>query len=176
MPPTANPAGAPAIPQPIAELPSIHREITPVQLLATIYYNTGVDLLTTKKQHAEAVAVNIKALYLDKDNEQAWANLCAAINNWALELVEKNRAKKHYHIASVLLDQGVVLDPAFPNFRQNQIVVFHGWISALASKGLFDDAHKVFALADESVRQNEHMVKLHNGVKEAEKTIMQQRK
>jgi len=173
---TGNPTGTTAVAEPIVELPPIHREITPIQLLATIYYNVGVDLLTTKKQHAEAMAANIKALYLDKENEQAWANLCASINNWALELVDKQRVKKRYDIAAPLLDQGVALDPTYAKFRENQVYVFYYWIRDLALLGHFDKAREIYAYADQHVPQNEQLLTLINNVNQSEAKIKQQRK
>lgn len=176
-PPAGTSAGAPVatIPESLTELTSHLREITPVQLLATIYYNIGVDLLTTKLQHPEAAAANIKALYLDKDNGQAWANLCAAVNNWALDLTQR---KKRYDIATVLLEQGVAIDPMYDSgkFRHNQVYVFHEWISGLALQGHFDKAREVFVYADKRVPGDEHLLKLISGVNQAEEKVNQQRK
>jgi len=176
-PPTGNSAGAPSTtPQKTAaELPLPLREITPVQLLATIYYNIGVDLLTTSQQHPEAAAANIKALYLDKDNGQAWANLCAAVNNWALELTQK---KKRYDIATVLLEQGTAIDPMYEDgkFRHNQVYVFHEWIKGLALQGHFDLAREVFAYADQRIPGDERLLRLIGDVNEEEKKVKQRRK
>lgn len=181
-PPTGSNAGMPsdaipetAAPEPVAELPSNLREISPVQLLATIYYNTGVDLLTAKQQHPEAMAANIKALYLDMGNEQAWANLCASINNWALELVDKQRAKKHYDIATILLEQGVALDPAYQKFQENQVYVFYYWIRELALLGHFDKARDVFAYANQRIPNNEQLRDLINKVNQSEESTRKQR-
>ena len=150
-PPTAQNA-VPATPEPMMELPSDRREINPVQLIATVYYNTGVDL-HNKKSHPEAAAANVKALYLDQHNEQAWTNLLVSINNWALdEVSEKKGEKRFYNFATVLLDQGVALDPTYANFRANYTYVFYHWIHGLATKGQFDDARQVFAHADHKDR------------------------
>jgi tetratricopeptide (TPR) repeat protein len=128
------------------ELPDNLREITPVQLVATIYYNNGVDL-HAKKRYAEAIAANIKALYLDKNNEQAWTNLLAYINNWAIDIASEDKGKD-YRSAAALLDEGVALDPTFPKFKENYTYVFFYWIQGLALKGNFEDARKVYALAN----------------------------
>jgi len=142
----------PATPEPMVELPSDRREINPVQLIATVYYNIGVDF-HNKKRHPEAAAANVKALYLDKHNEQAWTNLLVSINNWALEEVDEKRGERRlYNFATILLDQGVKLDPTYTNFRSNYVYVFYHWIHGLASKGRFDDARQVFALANDKDR------------------------
>ena len=121
------------------------REITPVQLVATIYYNQGVDFLAEEK-FAEAIVANLKALQLDPASETAWGNLLASINNWSIKLVGEN---KRYDLAARLLDQGVYLDPTYDKFRENQLHIYHHWISALDREGRTADAKKVFEIADQ---------------------------
>ena len=136
-----------AAPSPLpGEVLSRHREISPVQLIATVYYNIGVDH-HAKQRHAEAAAANIKALYLDKDNEQAWTNLLVSLNNWALDAASEESGRK-YDLAAFLLDQGVALDPSYDKFRTNYTYVFYLWIRDLTHLGRFDDARKVFELAN----------------------------
>jgi hypothetical protein len=171
-PPTAQNA-VPATPEPMAELPSDRREINPVQLIATVYYNTGVDL-HNKKSHPEAAAANVKALYLDKYNEQAWTNLLVSINNWALDAVSEKRGEKRlYNFATVLLDQGVALDPTYANFRANYTYVFYHWIHGLATKGQFDDARQVFAHASvkDRIPGNKDLLTLMDAVNQEEARI-----
>ncbi|MGL4594131.1 MAG: hypothetical protein ACRCUY_05325 [Thermoguttaceae bacterium] len=132
----------------IAELSHISkklREISPVQLIATIYYNQGVDLLE-EKRYAEAASANIKALLLDPASETARGNLLATINNWAIELTT---ASKRYDLAATLLDQGVGLDPTYDKFRANQLHVYYHWIRELALEGRVEDAKTVFLIADQ---------------------------
>ena len=146
-----------ATPEPTVELPSEYREISPVQLVATIYYNIGVDL-HAKQCNPEAAAANIKALYLDKNNEQAWTNLLVSMNNWALDAASEKMGQR-YDVATILLDIGTAIDPTYSNFRSNYVYVFHFWIKGLAELGRFDDARKVFALsnAEQRVPQNKHL-------------------
>ena len=139
-----------AAPEPLAVLPTNCREISPVQLAATIYYNIGVDL-HAQKRYEEAVAANVKALYLDRDNEQAWTNLLAYINNWALDVASENKGQR-YDVATFLLDQGVALDSTYSNFRDNYTYVFYHWIRGLALLGRFDDAQRVFDIANAQSR------------------------
>ena len=121
------------------------REISPVQLVATIYYNQGVDYLAEEK-FAEAIVANLKALQLDPVSETAWGNLLAAVNNWSIKLVGENR---RYDLAATLLDQGVYLDPNYDKFRENQLHIYYHWIHALVREGRTADAQKVFEIADQ---------------------------
>ena len=154
-----------------AELPKDIREISPVQLVATIYYNIGVDL-HAKKRFPEAAAANIKALYLDKDNAQAWTNLLASLNNWALDFASESKGRE-YRNAAVILDQGVALDPTYANFRANQAFVFYSWIHGLTKQGNFNDARRVYANAKERRLDSEKFQELMNYVDLAEKQILQ---
>jgi tetratricopeptide (TPR) repeat protein len=177
VPGVPNPVTAqnavPATPEPEMELPTDRREISPVQLVATVYYNIGVDL-HAKKCHPEAAAANIKALYLDKGNEQAWTNLLVAINNWALDVASEKKGKL-YDLAVTLYDQGVALDPTYANFRSNYVYVFYHWIHGLASLGRFDDARKVFAHAEERVPGNKGLLDLIESVNQDELRIKKSR-
>lgn len=121
------------------------REITPVQLIATIYYNQGVDFLN-QERFAESAMANIKALHLDPASETAWGNLLATINNWSIKLATES---KRYDLAATLLDQGVFLDPNYDKFRANQLHVYYHWIHELALEGRIADAQTVFTIADQ---------------------------
>ena len=90
------------------------REVSGVELVATIYYNRGVDLLA-KKEFAQAAAANAKTLRLDPSNETARGNLLATLNNWAIHEGSSGR----YVEAAGLLSAGFDLDPAFPSFSVN---------------------------------------------------------
>jgi len=170
-PPTAQNAVS-ALPEPAVDLPSHYREINPVQLVATIYYNRGVDLLA-KGQHPEAAAANVKALYLDQQNEQAWTNLMVSLNNWAINVAPRGQKVRLYDLAVFLLDQGVALDPTYDKFRANYTFIFYDWISDLTLLGRFDDARKVFALANtqERIPNNPNLLTLMESVQQAERKL-----
>ena len=173
-PVTAQDANAPPPVIAEADLPADLREINSVQLVATIYYNLGVDL-HTKRRFPEAAAANLKALHLDRDNEQAWTNLLASLNNWALELASEANGRR-YNIAALILDQGVALDPTYDNFRANQTYVFYYWIHDLAKLGRFDDAREVYGHAQVRLPGNENLRKLMDEVNQVEVRLMQQRR
>ena len=163
----------PATPEPKLELPADRREISSVQLVATVYYNIGVDL-HAKKCYPEAAAANIKALYLDKGNEQAWTNLLVAINNWALDVASEEKGKL-YDLAITLYDQGIALDPTYAIFRSNYVYVFYYWIHGLATLGRFDDARKVFDHAEKRVPGNKDLLELIEKVSQDEMRIKKSR-
>jgi tetratricopeptide (TPR) repeat protein len=131
------------------------REISPVQLIATIYYNQGVDFHAAKR-YPEAAMANIKALHLDPVSETAWGNFMAAINNWAIELTTE-MSPKRYDAAAVLLDQGVYLDPSYDKFQANQLHAYYFWIRDLAVEGRIEDAQKIFVLADQRLPGNKDL-------------------
>ncbi|HBT76974.1 MAG TPA: hypothetical protein DEB39_08620 [Planctomycetaceae bacterium] len=115
------------------------REITPVQLIATIYYNQGVDYLN-RKDYPQAAAANLKALYLDPQSETAWGNLMATINNWSIDCATAGR----FDMAAILLDYGVSMDETYDKFRINQRHIYYHWIRSLAREGRAEDAMLVY--------------------------------
>ena len=138
-----DPADLPPILFPNEE-PSNLREISDVQLIATIYYNRGVDELTAGR-FSTATAFNIRALQLDPHNENAWRNLMATLNNWAIA-----RASKGDHInAAQLLDEGRLIDDGYELFTANQIHTYYHWIAAVAARRDYETAMTLLQLAEE---------------------------
>lgn len=120
---------------PEATLAAEPREVSDVQLAATIYYNRGVDLLD-EKRFAEAAAANAKALRLDPTSATAFGNLLATINNWAVDLAGSGR-----HAEAIrLLRQGITLDGDYETFRVNYVYVHWKWIDELCRFGRFSQA------------------------------------
>ncbi|HEY2759128.1 MAG TPA: hypothetical protein VGI75_00255 [Pirellulales bacterium] len=97
-----------------AGMPSIGREVSPLGLLAMIYYNRGVDAFS-ENRFADSIAVTRRALLLDPDNRLAYGNLLAAVNNWALALGDRG----NFNDAQTLLNEGRQLDPAHLPFIHN---------------------------------------------------------
>jgi len=120
------------------------REVTDVELVATIYYNRGVDLLA-QKRFAEAVAANAKALRLDLSSATARGNLLATMNNWAIDLDSAGRHRE----AGELLRQGIALDPSYETFRVNYVHVHSQWIEELCRLEQFQEAIDLIARAME---------------------------
>ena len=140
--PVVNANGTAELPVPTKKL----RELTPVQFIAIIYYNQGFDHLNANR-YPEAIAANIKALQLDPESENAWKNLMAAINNWAIACIDKNQNR--FDLAAELLDYGVQLDETYEMFRANQRSVYYQWILSLGNEGRIDDAMTVYRFAEE---------------------------
>jgi len=111
------------------------REVSAVELVATIYYNRGVDLLG-QHRFAEAAAANSKALRLDPASATARGNLLATLNNWAIDL----GARRHYADAVELLRQGMAADPRYSTFRTNLVHVHYQWVEDLCRQQRFREA------------------------------------
>ncbi|MDR1384761.1 MAG: tetratricopeptide repeat protein [Planctomycetaceae bacterium] len=125
-------------------VPQKPREVSDVQLIATIYYNKGVDELTAEKFNS-AIIANLKALQLDPQNENAWKNLLATLNNWAIACAVQGR----YIDAAQLLDEGRLIDPNYELFRSNQVHTYYHWIKTTAEQRDYATVAKLFRLAED---------------------------
>ena len=119
-------------------LPGECREVSGVELVATIYYNRGVDLLAAK-QFADALSANAKALRLDPKSETSWGNLLAVLNNWAIYLSSSG----HYAQAIQLLQQGLQLEPDYKTFLINYAYVHRQWVGHLRARGRLEEAQTI---------------------------------
>lgn len=118
------------------------REVSDVELVATIYYNRGVDLLG-QKQFSAAVAANAKALRLDPNSTTARGNLLATVNNWAVAEASAGR----FRAAADLLRDGLAIDPNYEMFKNNDRHVHRQWIAQLCRAEEFAQALDVLAAA-----------------------------
>jgi len=118
------------------------REVSGVELVATIYYNRGVDLLS-RKRFARAVSANAKALRLDPSSETSRGNLLAALNNWAIALGSSGR----YTEAAALLKRGLSLQPDYETLTANYLHVHHQWADELCHLKRFEEALDVLDVA-----------------------------
>jgi hypothetical protein len=128
--------------QPGQGSPAPARTVTPVQLIATIYYNRGVDLLAENRFH-DAVSANAKALRLDAANQTARGNLLATLNNWSINLAGEGQFAQSVD----LLDRGLALDPTYETFKMNYVHVHHQWIESLCGEEQFQGALEVLSKA-----------------------------
>jgi tetratricopeptide (TPR) repeat protein len=106
------------------------RQLTDVQLIATIYYNRGVDLLA-ERHFANAAAANAKAMRLDPDNATAKGNYLATINNWGIE----RAAAGDYPKAAELFRLGQSIDSTYQAFHTNYIRLYRDWSAKLCRDG-----------------------------------------
>jgi tetratricopeptide (TPR) repeat protein len=118
------------------------REVTDVELVATIYYNRGVDLLA-ERNFAAAAAANAKALRLDPDNATAKGNFLATINNWAIALGTSGEYEK----AARLLCLGKAFEPRYEAFRVNYVQLFRQWSEHLCRSGHYEEAMRLLTQA-----------------------------
>jgi tetratricopeptide (TPR) repeat protein len=105
------------------------------QLVAMIYYNAGVDMLS-QRRFAEAVSDNVKALWLDPNNETVRGNFLASINNWAIALASLHR----YPEAAELLTRGLATEPNYKPFRLNYEHLRSEWNETMSKEGRTENA------------------------------------
>jgi hypothetical protein len=111
------------------------RPIDDVQLVATVYYNRGVDLLA-ERHFADAAAADAKAVLLDPNNATAKGNYLATINNWGID----RAAAGDYPKAAELFRLGLATDPTYDAFHANYLRLYRQWASQLCRDGHEDAA------------------------------------
>lgn len=104
------------------------RAMSPVALVGTVYYNRGVEAVL-RKHFAEAVADNVKALFLDPGNRTARDNLLAALNNWAIAAA----GEKDYSAAARRLRLAMRIDPGYGPLPGNLAQLYARWALHLAN-------------------------------------------
>ena len=119
------------------------REVSSVELVAMIYYNRGVDLLTARR-FPEAAAANAKALRLNPASNTARGNLLATLNNWAITV----GATEDFEKAIALLQQGMDIDPKYETFSANYVHLYYQWAESLCAQRNFETALDVLKDAD----------------------------
>lgn len=144
---STDPADLPPTLSPIRqtnETTGSFREISDVQLIATIYYNRGVDELIAGHFSSAGVA-NLKALQLDPQNDNVWRNLMATFNNWAIACASKG----DYISAAQLLDEGRFIDDSYELFRSNQVHTYYHWVVDVANRREYDKALTLLQMAED---------------------------
>lgn len=116
------------------------REVTPVEFVATIYYNIGVDYYQAGR-YGPAIAAYLKAATLDPNNRTVLGNLKATLNNLAIELA----TRKNFAEAIRLTEQGLLLDPDFDQFKTNLPLYYRHWIDDLRRNGHEEQAARLAA-------------------------------
>ncbi|GAB6167063.1 hypothetical protein JCM19992_30630 [Thermostilla marina] len=131
------------------ESATLARAVTPVELVGTIYYNLGVDLLLDG-HFADAAAANRKSLLLDPDNRTARENLLATLNNWAISLASQENVSG----AVRLIEEGLRCDNRYPPLVRNYLQLQRRQVAALCDQGRFDDARRLVEQAGRLLPQN----------------------
>ena len=136
--------------------PQQRREVAGPQLAAMIFYNRGVDLLTSQ-QFTAALAANAKALRLDPQSDTARGNLLATLNNWAIALGTAGQ----YSEAAARLEQGMTLDSHYTTFVANYAYVHYQWVESLCKEGRFHEAESV---VNHALQQQPNLPYLHQAI------------
>lgn len=111
------------------------RSLTPLGLIALVYYNRGLDLLEQGEFEAAAGA-NCVALRLDPQSTRATDNLLAVLNNWALAC----HADQDFQSAYELLERAGRLAPHDRRPTENARAVVGSWIEHLCATERYDAA------------------------------------
>jgi tetratricopeptide (TPR) repeat protein len=98
------------------------RLLSPVQLLAKLFYNRGLALLSEQKYEQALVATEL-SWQLDPQHAAAGENVATVINNWALVLCEEG----HFSESLQLLGRGQQLVPEHPILYANQAHILAAW-------------------------------------------------
>lgn len=115
------------------------REISDVELVATIYYNIGVDRYQSG-DYDGAIASYIKAVQLSPNNQTMLGNLKATLNNWAIDIATK---EKDYATAIRITELGLKLDPDFHEYKMNLPIFFRDWIEYLGKDNKWEEVKRV---------------------------------
>jgi tetratricopeptide (TPR) repeat protein len=114
---------------------SQQREIGPIELVAIVFYNRGIDLLE-RGDFVGAVSANRAALRLDPAHRAARKNLIAVLNNWAVDLAGRGE----FRPAAAVLTQGLNTLPGDGLLSANLLAVHRQWIDGLCDAGSFERA------------------------------------
>jgi tetratricopeptide (TPR) repeat protein len=122
--------------------PGTRREVGEAGLAAVIAYNHGVALAKARRFPA-ALAANLRALALDRDNPSAAANAVADLTNWPNELSKAGQ----YEEALAVLKVGRELTagrPAADGLKKNALAVFDAWAGGHMKRGEWAEAIRVY--------------------------------
>ena len=139
------------VPQPISDK----------RLIAKIYYNRGVDLLSSA-DYAGALEANAIAYCLDLQSETTFGNLLATMNNWAIALCREGK----YEEATALLREGLRHQPNYPPFKNNHTHVYHHWVDSLYRNGQMNEALHVAAIAAAEQPDVDHFKRLQEQIQQ----------
>jgi tetratricopeptide (TPR) repeat protein len=121
------------------------REVGPVEMVAMIYYNQGIELLAGGR-FPQAATANAKALRLDPASTTARGNLLATINTWAIALGSSGQYARAVEL----------LGPGFETFGPNYVHVHHEWVEHLCRYGRFAEALHVLGRAAAEMPEQEY--------------------
>ncbi|MBQ1456664.1 MAG: tetratricopeptide repeat protein [Thermoguttaceae bacterium] len=119
------------------------RGVSPVEFVATIYFNRGVDFYH-QRRFGPALSAYLKASVLDPENQTVLGNLKATLNNLAIELAKRRDYREAIH----LTEQCLVLDPGFEQFRVNLPLYYRHWAADLRREGKETEAREADSEAE----------------------------
>ena len=115
------------------------RTVTPVQFVATIYYNQAVDYYQ-EGMYDQAIFAYLKAIVIDPNNRTVLGNFKATLNNLAIELASN---RKNYGEAIRITEHGLALDPNFDQFKANLPLYYRHWSADLRKNNEMEKAREI---------------------------------
>lgn len=109
--------------------PDKRREISPLELIAFIYYNHGVTF-SREEKYLEALLANFRALSLDGNSQSAVKNALAALANWSSSLSRESEFEEALRI----VEAGLALAPEDRSLNHNHRVIWQNRIVLGAEK------------------------------------------
>ena len=103
---------------------------------------------------------------LDPAGASARVNLLAAINNWALELAEREQ----FAAGIELLAQGRALDPDHSTFVGNDIALRERWLQSLCQQGQWAQAEAALERAAAAYPSHEFFQRMRQQIAERRAT------
>lgn len=113
------------------------RGVSPVEFVATIYFNRGVDFYR-QRRFGQALSAYLKASVLDPGNRTVLRNFKATLNNLAIELAKRHNYQEAIH----LTEQCLVLDSDFEQFQVNLPLYYQYWAVDLRDGGQEEKARE----------------------------------
>ncbi len=114
------------------------RRLSPVELLAKLVYNQGLELLE-QREFATALEATEISWQLDPAHQSARENVAVVVNNWSLDL----SGRGEYRQAVQLLLQGTSIQPRQPLLRSNLTHIYLRWINDLRQQQRAAEAETV---------------------------------
>ena len=115
--------------------PEKRREITPLGMVALIYFNHAV-AAESRKDYGEALELHFCALSLDPEFKSSVKNVMADIANWGVELAKQN----NHADAIAVINAGLALAPDDLTLRHNREFVWQRRVFDEIDAGRFDSA------------------------------------
>ena len=126
--------------------------LSELELVSSIYFNHGVEMIEKRKFH-EALVANFCALALDPEDAEAVRNVRASLINWGIAL---ERAGK-FEDALFVCETGLRLEPGNGILKSNRVAIYDSWAQSHMDAGNWADAVRVYEQGLARIPGNGHL-------------------